>query len=207
MFMDAGCDIDAGLERLFEAGIELALQIQADAMAAECADERARLAIAFHRVSRSVRQTAALKMKLVRDAALADRQVAAEAEARHDKRLAQRKAAVSAVIERAIETEVDEDEQSDACEDLSVRLETEALDEGFLDEPLDRQIERICEALQLPVPPPARSADSGRWSEGPERDSSAEQSIPSGNAFGTAPPEGKQLEFDAAPPPDPRPSG
>jgi len=200
MFMDAGCDIDAGLGRLFEAGLELALAIQADAMAAERPDARAKLAAAFHRVARSVRQTAALKARLLRDAERARRDALAHAEDRREARVARRKAAVSAAIERLIETEVEEDEQFDAAEDLSVRLEREALDEGFLDEPVAAQIARICQALQLPSPLAGEGAGERRDPDAPASDPASDWSPASAGISG-------EPEFDAAPPPGPRPSG
>ncbi|MDB5417947.1 MAG: hypothetical protein JWP50_1366, partial [Phenylobacterium sp.] len=61
---DIAREQDAGLKRLYERGLELAEKMQEDAMAAATADERARLGAAFHRISRGVRQTAALRVKL-----------------------------------------------------------------------------------------------------------------------------------------------
>ena len=46
---------EEGLALLFQRGLELALKVQEDAMTAETADERARLAVAFHRIARGVR--------------------------------------------------------------------------------------------------------------------------------------------------------
>src|SRR5207302_3593915 len=69
---DIAREQDAGLQQLFQAGLELALQVQAQAMAAQPA-EQARLGLAFHRLSRGVRQTAALRMKLAREAERAGR--------------------------------------------------------------------------------------------------------------------------------------
>src|SRR5207302_11371220 len=62
----------AGLQQLFQAGLELALQVQAQAMAAQPA-EQARLSLTFHRLSRGVRQTAAPRMQLAREGERAGR--------------------------------------------------------------------------------------------------------------------------------------
>ena len=57
---DIAREQDAGLQQLFQAGLELALQVQANAMAAE-PEAQARLSLSFHRLARGVRQTAALR--------------------------------------------------------------------------------------------------------------------------------------------------
>ncbi|HSV03174.1 MAG TPA: hypothetical protein VLI41_08205 [Phenylobacterium sp.] len=132
---------DEGLKRLFEAGLELALQVQADAMAADTSEARARLAIAFHRLSRGVRQTAALRAKLLRDRQRAGREAMAHAEARRNAQVTARKSAISKAVERLIETTVDdEDEQLDANEDLATRLEAESLSHDLPELPVAVQI-------------------------------------------------------------------
>src|SRR5207302_8511463 len=75
---DIAREQDAGLQQLFQAGLELALQVQANAMAAE-PEAQARLSLTFHRLARGVRQTAALRMKLAHAAARSERDQAAEA--------------------------------------------------------------------------------------------------------------------------------
>jgi hypothetical protein len=72
---DIARERDEGLKLLFQAGLELSLQVQAHAMAAEPA-EQARLSLTFHRLSRGVRQTAALRMKLAREAERSGRETA-----------------------------------------------------------------------------------------------------------------------------------
>ena len=70
------------LARLTELGLALAERARAQALAAMDGEAPpvAELGLTFHRISRSVRQSIALEAKLVRDAARAEREAAAEAE-------------------------------------------------------------------------------------------------------------------------------
>ncbi|HEV2532597.1 hypothetical protein, partial [Phenylobacterium sp.] len=110
---DIASELDEGLKRLFQAGLELSLQLQADAMAAEPA-ERSRLALTFHRLSRGVRQTAALRMRLAREAERAGREQTAEVIQLDQRRLEKRKAHVKAAVECLIWTEAESPEALDA---------------------------------------------------------------------------------------------
>src|SRR5688500_13108755 len=56
------------LTELAELGLSLARKIHAQAETVEDVEQAAELSLAFHRVSRSVRQTVALEAKLERDA-------------------------------------------------------------------------------------------------------------------------------------------
>ncbi|MDB5417318.1 MAG: hypothetical protein JWP50_737, partial [Phenylobacterium sp.] len=122
---DIAHEQDEGLQLLFQRGLELALKIQDDAMEAETADERARLGSAFHRISRGVRQTAALRAKLAGHVTRGEREQAAEVLSLETARVARRKAQVKATVERLIWTETETQEREDHLCDL---LET------FLDE-------------------------------------------------------------------------
>ena len=159
---DIAGEMDAGLASLFQGGLELALQIQADAMTAESPEARARLALAFHRLSRSVRQTAALRLKLAREAEGCRREDAAEVVRLDKVRLARRKAQVKAAVESLIWTETEGEEDDDGLKaELEDLLDIEVQDEEtFLNEPLEVQVARICEALGLPSPSrPAQGGD------------------------------------------------
>ncbi|MDB5417322.1 MAG: hypothetical protein JWP50_741 [Phenylobacterium sp.] len=141
---------DAGLKRLYERGLELALKMQDDAMAAATANERARLGAAFHRISRGVRQTAALRVKLAADATRGEREQAAEVVRLETARVARRKDQVTATVQRLIWTEAESDDsREDLKADLEDLLDIEALDEAFPNEALDLQVARICETLGL----------------------------------------------------------
>src|SRR4029079_14867681 len=89
-------DQEEGLALLFQRGLELALQVQDDAMATETPEERAKLAAAFHRISRGVRQTAPLRARLAGEAKRAERESAAEVVRLDEARTAKRKKQVHA---------------------------------------------------------------------------------------------------------------
>jgi hypothetical protein len=159
---DLASELDEGLKRLFQAGLELSLQVQANAMAAEPA-EQARLSLTFHRLSRGVRQTAALRMRLAREAERAQRETAEDVISLDKRRLGKRKAQVKAAVESLIWTEA---ESPEALETFTLNLE-ELLDiepqdaETFLGEPLDDQIERLCDVIGVSPPPTAVIPRSG----------------------------------------------
>jgi hypothetical protein len=192
--MSSAADIaneqDEGLALLFQSGLQLALQLQDDAMAAETPEERVRLATAFHRISRGVRQTAALRMKLARDAEQAGRETTAEAVRLEDRRVARRKTRLQATVGRLIWHEAEKPDSDLHGDNLIDELEKLlAADEaaGLLAEgEIDTHIARLCQELRLPSPlagegvsrrltdegsPGDRRSDPplrGRWPEGPE---------------------------------------
>jgi hypothetical protein len=150
---DIASELDEGLKQLFDAGLELCLDIQAEAKAAE-RDEKARLGIAFHRVSRGVRQTAALRMRLAREAERAGRETAAEVIKLDQRRLEKRKAHVKAAVEGLIWTEAESPEAAERLDgDFEDLLEIETQDaETFEAEPLDEQIRRLAWVIGLSRP-------------------------------------------------------
>jgi hypothetical protein len=184
---DIASELDEGLKQLFDAGLEFCLEIQAEAKAAE-RDEKARLGLAFHRISRGVRQTAALRMRLVREAERSGRETAAEVIKLDQRRLEKRKAHVKAAVEGLIWTEAESPEAAERLDgDFEDLLEIETQDaETFEAEPLDAQIERLARVIGVPSPhagegvsrrltdegsPGDRRSDPplrGRWPEGPE---------------------------------------
>jgi hypothetical protein len=157
---DLAHELDEGLKQLFQAGLELSLQVQANAMAAEPA-EQARLSLTFHRLSRGVRQTAALRMKLAREAERAQRETAEDVISLDKRRLDKRKAQVKAAVESLIWTEAESPEALETFNlNLEELLEIEPQDaETFLGEPLDAQIKRLCQRVGLPIPPPSGEGD------------------------------------------------
>jgi hypothetical protein len=168
---DIAREQDEGLRRLFQAGLELTLAVQANAMAAEPADQ-ARLGLTFHRLSRGVRQTAALRIKLAREATLAEREAAAEVVGLRKAGLARRRDQVQACVQRLIWTETEDDDSRLHLDiDLDEVLDIEVLDQAFAAEPLETVVERICKTLGLPspdfiptpaaIPPPAVILRSG----------------------------------------------
>jgi hypothetical protein len=163
---------DAVLAELSELGLTLARELHARAMAAETPQESDKLALAFQRVSRGVRQTFALELKLQRARREAEREVsmgeleeavrlakAAEADARSQpepsaedlaararrKRIAGRKDRVKGALNRLIwnEAEGDEEEYEILGDDLDYRLSEAARRSDFLDLPLEALIRQI----------------------------------------------------------------
>ena len=156
------------LARYAELALSLAEQLHADAMAAETPDQRAVLAGAFHRICRSGRQSMALEARLVREAAREARAEAGLVQAAREARIELRKKRLAQAVEPLIWTEVEDEDQLEALQDLKLCLAEEALSEAFLDEPLETQLARLCDALGLPDPaPPTPRSSPGR--QGPKR--------------------------------------
>ena len=166
---DIASELDDGLKQLFDAGLELAMQVQANAMAAEPA-EQARLAITFHRLSRGVRQTAALRMKLAREAERSGREATAEVISLERRRLDKRKGQVKAAIQNLIWSEAEPDDSTFNL-DLEELLDIETQDpETFQAEDLEDQVQRFAIMLGLESPPPCgEGAGGGDVSSEPDR--------------------------------------
>jgi hypothetical protein len=194
---DLASELDDGLRELFQAGLALSLQIQDDAMAAESADERAKLGLTFHRLSRGVRQTAALRMKLARDAERAQRESAEDIVQLDQRRLDKRKAHVKAAVECLIWTEAESPEALDHLKaELEDLLDIETQDaETFEAEPLDVQIERLCRVIGIPnTAHPRAGGDSSGGSVSPSADGSGSAWIPA--CAGTSGGDGADLRKD-----------
>ncbi|MDB5475327.1 MAG: hypothetical protein JWP49_838 [Phenylobacterium sp.] len=193
---DLAHELDEGLKQLFQAGLALSLQVQANAMAAEPA-EQARLSLTFHRLSRGVRQTAALRMKLARDAERSQREDAAEVIQLDQRRLAKRKAQVKAAVECLIWTEAENPEAYETFNlDLEELLAIETQDaESFENEPVGAQIERLCRVLGISNPAHPRAGwDPSGGSISPPADGSGSAWIPA--PAGTSGGEGADLRKD-----------
>ena len=141
-------DEAAGLSRL--AALDLAL---AEDFAARARDERDPeiandLVRSYQRMARSYRQTLALKVKLARDIARAERDTPPPP--RDEPRIYRRVEEVRTAVERVIWNEHERsDFADDALEDLVERLNLLALDDRFAEEPLDAQVAATCRALGL----------------------------------------------------------
>ena len=162
------------LAELTELGLAAARELGAAISEAATPGEKATLAAALHRVSRSVRQSIALEARLVRDAARHAQEAAAAAREDVKRRVDRRKAQVTAIIERAIWDEHEEDEAHRLEDLLYDRLDAEAAFDAFLTDPIEAQIASICETLGLS--PPSLLGDALEAVEGGEglvpRDSS-----------------------------------
>jgi hypothetical protein len=156
---------DLILDELAKLGLVLARDLQQRALAAEDNDEAARLAMAFHHVSRSVRQSLALTEKLQRDRRRAVRDDIDHTERHTASRRDARKTHVRTIVSRLIWTEAERpDTALRLCVDLDRHLDAEALDDAFLQGPVRRHVHRLCERLGL-KPPAADEPDA------PERSS------------------------------------
>jgi hypothetical protein len=159
---DIAREQEEGLALLFQRGLELALKIQEDAMAAETADERARLAVAFHRIGRGVRQTAALRTRLAGDARRAEREGQTEVIRLDERRLTRRKAQVKATVERLIWTEAESEDAAEALLDhFDTLLGEDDLYGRLAEGEVETHIARLSAELGLsPTPPPGEGADA-----------------------------------------------
>jgi hypothetical protein len=137
------------LDELAELGMSLARRLHERAMEAEDAEEAERLALAFHRLSRSVRQTFALQARLERDARRDLVETERRAEAVRTERVKARRAQVDAHVSRLIWTEAERPEIGDLLMELTRTLTEESLGEGFLDGPVEALIARIKARLGL----------------------------------------------------------
>jgi hypothetical protein len=135
------------LAELTELGLTLARDLHARAMAAETADDARDLGLAFHRISRSIRQTLALEAKLERDRQRQDREDRAEATRAARDRVYHRRTQVHAAVERAIWTEAEDYEAERLLADLDLHLD-EAGD-TIVDAPIEALIAQIQADLGL----------------------------------------------------------
>ena len=140
---------DRILAELSELGLTLARGLHGRALAAETAEEAQALSLAFHRISRSVRQSIALEAKLDRERRRQDHDERREATRRDEASATRRKAQVRLTVERAIWTEAEGLEAERLLDDLDDLLEEGALGDGFLDEPVEALIARIQDDLGL----------------------------------------------------------
>ncbi len=135
----------------------LARKLHEQAMAAETPEETRAAAGAFHRISRSLRQTLALEARLERERARQAREdERCAAEARRE-RLRARKSHVGQVGSRLIWTEAERDEVGALLVDLSRWLDEESFfEDAFLEGPVEDLIARLRGDLGLaeaPDPP------------------------------------------------------
>jgi hypothetical protein len=177
---DTAREQEEGLALLFQRGLELALKIQEDAMAAETADERARLAVAFHRIGRGVRQTAALRTRLAGDARRAEREGQTEVIRLDERRLARRKAQVKATVERLIWTEAETEDAAEALLDhFDTMLGEDDLYGRLAEGDVEMHIARLSAELGLSrTPPPGEGADTDTSARMPANAKTGEGSEP-----------------------------
>lgn len=124
--------------------------------ATEDAAELCALIAALGKAGRALRMSIALETKLIRDAARDAREAEALKASAAGRAVETRKARVAGAVDRMIWTELDPQDAQVATGELHERLDAEALDEGFADEPVEAQIERIAGLLGLSGEPTRR---------------------------------------------------
>ena len=132
-----------------ERAYALACRLSDDAMAAEDAEARGRLAGNFQTVARAVRQTLAWQARLARDEARAEREAGALAAEAVRARVEDHRGRVSAAVTRMIHDETPGFKARLLCDSLRVRLDEAQLDDGFLDESVEAHVARVSELLGL----------------------------------------------------------
>ncbi|HEY3696959.1 hypothetical protein [Phenylobacterium sp.] len=143
------------LAELAELGLTFARRLAARAEAAEGEEAAQALALAFHRVSRSVRLTLALESRLAAER----RQGMREDRVLTERAVERRKDQVRAVVARAFCDERESDEAERLLDELEERLDEDALFEQFLAGPVEACISRIRAGLGLPPADPANDAE------------------------------------------------
>jgi hypothetical protein len=142
------------LAELAALGLSLARAAHEEALAAETPAAKAEMTLAFHRISRSVRQTLALEAKLARDRQQQQREVRAETVNQKEKAVYRRRSQVRLAVERLIWTEAEGQEAERLFSDLDDILEEEVLYDSFTVDPVEAHIARICTALGLTAAAP-----------------------------------------------------
>ncbi len=140
------------LAELSERGLTLARDLHERALAAETTEEACNLGLAFHRISRSLRQTLALEARLERDRRRQDHEDRAEAARQDQARVHRRRSQLRLAVERAIWTEAEGEEAERLIDELDDVLEAEVLADGFGTDPVDVHIARLCADFGLAAP-------------------------------------------------------
>lgn len=149
------------LQEIAGMSVSLARNLQERALAAEDNDQAARLASAFHKVTRGLRQTIALHAKLAQDHARSEREARPERDRLHKAKVSERHTRLHRVLQKVIWDEAESPETADEMiGDLFEILREEADGETFLDEPIEAQVDRVRLALGLSVASEAAVAEA-----------------------------------------------
>ena len=151
------------LGELTELGLTLARDLPARALAAETAEEAQALALAFQRISRSVRQSLALEARMEREAKAEAKAAVDRTRLDRDVRIRDVKRRVVEAMDRLIWTEAegDHDEIEMLDEDLALRLDEMALADDFLEISLEALVQRLAADMGLAARPEPRPAEAG----------------------------------------------
>jgi hypothetical protein len=156
-----------GLAELARLELSMAKAFAERARTEEDPDTANALGRTAQRFGRCYRQSLALKSRLAREIAAAERAAAEAPRPRDEARISARVDEVRQAVERVLWTEAErpdwtEARTPEALELLDAHLEVRALDDRFADRDLDAQVADLCRALGLD-PDLAR-----RWRELPE---------------------------------------
>jgi hypothetical protein len=139
---------DEILAELTAMGLDLARDLHAEALAAQ-GQAKADLTLAFHRISRSIRQSLALKARLERDQRQAAREAANDAARQTLDRVQKKRSQIRRAISHDVWSEYEGDEAEALLDDLDAWVYEASEDEAFLDAPVELLIARIRENLGL----------------------------------------------------------
>ena len=148
------------LDELSGLGMAMSRDLQGRCLAVGDAREAADLALGFQRSSRSVRQTIALKAKLLRDRVRFGREDKTHAVREAEGRMLIRKAQVRLSVERAVWNEADGPEAERLLGELDDILEAETFSDDFVQGLVQTHIARICAELGVEPPAPTGGADA-----------------------------------------------
>jgi hypothetical protein len=137
------------LQALGDGALSLAMNLHARAMATEGDAMAVELAGAFHKVSRSVRQSLALEAQFEREEARKAKEAEDRARVDRARRVSTQSDQVRLRVERLIWNEADGKEAEALLADLDDLLELAAADADFLDLPVEILVARIAHDLQL----------------------------------------------------------
>ncbi len=137
------------LQALGDGALSLAMNLHARAMAAQDDAMAVELAGAFHKVSRSVRQSLALEAQFERDEARRAKEAEDKARVDRARRVSTQSDQVRLRVERLVWNEADGKEAEALLADLDDLLELAAAEADFLDTPVEILVARIAHALQL----------------------------------------------------------
>jgi hypothetical protein len=151
---------DRVLAELTQLGLMVTRALAARAPQVETLEEQAVLAMAFQRVSRSVRQTLALEDRLRRLREADARAAIVTAEQKTKAVRKQRHDQVRACVARLIWTEAEGSEGDHLCDALDELLDEDLLYDDFADETLEAHIARVCAVLGVANPFPTETETS-----------------------------------------------
>lgn len=162
----------AALTELAELGLSLARKLHAQAETVEDVEQAAELSLAFHRVSRSVRQTVALEAKLDLDAKTfavrntpfgAANPIAANAPKRSEQRdardLREHAAKMRAAVEKLVYESLDREDADFLMEDVDYQLAI--LDPEIMGVPVESYLARLKREWAIPEPANEAKAKAG----------------------------------------------